>query len=475
MPITPCDDPNCTCRDPEMRLFTEQVLRKDATKTDYIVIPLVAGVLARCILSDDSDDSIDPEGIAATRRHAESVMAIADRGRTESWEKDHHAYGIVASFVFCNWASSLSWGSVSYQRTTLGLTFGAKSDEVMSAAIRYLGATPRPTLTESVILTISVSAGGLRRKGEMPLLGKAGRRLRVVLAERIRRQGLTSWPKILVAAVDDWTLGAVQRLALHNALAADSAIHYAADLIENWQQAAQDATATFVERVAGDDSHGARQDDGSLDPGQEDSAGSDQAAAAEELINAAVVEITSLRDERAAVQRERDTVVQRDARLQSRVESLEHQLADERERRHVVERENAALRAERDRYAERIAAEDALLPESAPPPVNAFAGRRVLFFTGVEAADTRNAFARGFWELGAAHVDTYWTDRTRGPDAFPPDAIIAIDVSLMPHTASNAVLEKAKRAGAWYYSGRHGVTTMARATAAAWTKHRARS
>jgi hypothetical protein len=39
-------------------------------------------------------------------------MAIAERGRTESWEKDHHAYGIVASFVFCNWASALSWGAV---------------------------------------------------------------------------------------------------------------------------------------------------------------------------------------------------------------------------------------------------------------------------------------------------------------------------------------------------------------------------
>ena len=64
MPITPCDDPNCTCGDPELRLFTEQVLRKDATKTDYIVIPLVGGVLARCILSDDSDGSTDPEGIA---------------------------------------------------------------------------------------------------------------------------------------------------------------------------------------------------------------------------------------------------------------------------------------------------------------------------------------------------------------------------------------------------------------------------
>jgi cell division protein FtsB len=298
--------------------------------------------------------------------------------------------------------------------------------------------------------------------------------MRVVLAERLRRDGLTSWPKILIAAVDDWTVETVQRLALHNALAADSAIHYAADLLDKYVEAGQDANAPAVQRSAGGDSNGARQDGDARDPSQEDSARSDEASAAEELINGAVAEINALRDQRAAVQRERDTVVQRDARLKSHVESLEQQLAEERERRQALERENAELRAERDRYAELIAAEDALLDEAPPPAADAFAGRRVLFFTAVEAADTRVAFARGFWELGAAQVDTYWTDKTRGPDVFPPDAVIAIDVSLMPHNDWNAILEKAKSAGAWYYSGRHGVTTMARATAAAWVKHRAR-
>lgn len=58
-----------------------------------------------------------------------------------------------------------------------------------------------------------------------------------------------------------------------------------------------------------------------------------------------------------------------------------------------------------------------------------------------------------------------------GLDVFPPDAIIAIDVSMTPHKDSNAILDTARSAGAWYYSASHGITTMARATAAAWAKH----
>ncbi|HEX4683472.1 MAG TPA: hypothetical protein VH277_12220 [Gemmatimonadaceae bacterium] len=468
MRIPPCDDPNCTCRSPELQWFTDQVLRRDATKTDYIVIPLVAGVLARSILADDSDDSIDPEGIAATRFHAESVVAIGERGRTEPWENDVHAYGIVANLVFCNWPSLLSWGGVAYQRTTLGLKFDARDDQRMATTIRYLGANPPPSLTESVIIAVSGSAADVRTNREMPLLGKAGRRLRVVLADRLRRQALLSWPKILLAAIDDWDLPNVQRLALHNAAAGDSAIHYVIDLTEQWRGAAgtealRDSVGNAVESF---------QDPGARHSSRDDSTHSGEASAAEALINDAVTEIKHLRDQREAVQRERDTVVRRDARLQSRVESLEQQLAAERAERQALERENSVLRAERERYVERMAAEDALLEDAPPQPTDTFAGRRVLFFTGVESADTRAALAQGFWDLGAAQVDTYWTVKTRGPDTFPPDAIIAMDVSLMPHTTWNVILEKAKSAGAWCYWGKHGATTMARATAGAWTKRR---
>jgi hypothetical protein len=455
-PAPRCDDPNCTCRSPDLQWFTDQVLRRDANKTDYIVIPLVAGVLARCILGDDSDDSIDPEGVAVTRSAATRVLELAERGRTDPWQNDPHAYGVIATFVFCNWPSLLTWGGISYHCTTLGVGFGGPSDQRFATAIKYLGAEPPPSLTETVMLAMVTAVREGRNKGEMPLLGKGGRRLRVILADRIRRQGLAAWPEILIAAVDDWTLPTLQRLALHNGMAGDAAIHYA---MEQMARAAE-----------GD------AEEASLPPAPPHEVEvSGEAAAAESLVNEAVTEIKRLHDQHAAAQRERDTIAQRDARLRSRLESLEQQLADEREQRQALERENAELRDERDWFAERVAVEPALLDEAQPPPADAFSGRRVLFFTGVEAGDARMALAQGFWDLGAAQVDVYWTDKTRGPDAFPSDAIIAIDVSLMRHSTWNAILDKAKSAGAWCYWGKHGATMMARATAGAWAKRRERA
>jgi hypothetical protein len=99
----------------------------------------------------------------------------------------------------------------------------------------------------------------------------------------------------------------------------------------------------------------------------------------------------------------------------------------------------------------------------------------VLVFTGAEAADARAAFAQSFRALGAADVDCYWADRSRGPDQFPADAIVAVDVTFMGHSTWNAIQDRARAAGAWCYWGRHGAATLSRATAAAWTAHLARS
>lgn len=461
-----CDDPECSCRSPELRLFTDQVLRRDANRTDYMVIPLIAGVMARCILADDAEAS------APTRlyREAKAIQELADRGRTEPWDGDLHAYGIVANLVFCNWPAAMAWGSVSYERTILRLPFSAAGDQRMSAAVRFLGAQPPPSLTESVIVALLASMESGIGRGGVPMLGKAGRRVRVVLADRLRRDGLVTWPRILAAAVDDWTIRTVELLAQHNAAAGDAALRSMIDEL--------DQSITDIENE-GDPAEPSGQGTASGRSENSDSRArerqpADEAEAAEQLIADAVAEIEFWRGRRDAVEKERDTFAQRDARSRSRVESLERQLAAERVKRQALERELADLHAQRERYVERVAAEEALLDDAPPPAPDTFAGRRVLFFSGIENADARAALAQGFWDLGAAQVDTYWTDKTRGPDAFPGDAIIAMDVSHMAHATWSAILEKAKSAGAWWYWGKHGATTMARATAAAWSKHRER-
>jgi hypothetical protein len=70
--------------------------------------------------------------------------------------------------------------------------------------------------------------------------------------------------------------------------------------------------------------------------------------------------------------------------------------------------------------------------------------------------------------------DSSTADRTRGPDVFPADAIVAVDVSFMSHSTWNAIQERARAAGAWRYWAKHGSATLSRATAAAWMAHRAR-
>src|SRR5947208_1375799 len=49
-----CEDPDCSCRSPDLERFTNTVLRRDAARTDYLVIPLIAGVLANCFLAEEA-------------------------------------------------------------------------------------------------------------------------------------------------------------------------------------------------------------------------------------------------------------------------------------------------------------------------------------------------------------------------------------------------------------------------------------
>lgn len=461
MPTPRCADPDCPCRSPELQWFTNQVLRRDANKTDYIIIPLVAGVMARSLLADDTRRKDDPED-APLLAQASAVVELAERGRTEPWDGDTHAYGIVADLLFCNWPAVMTWGSISYERTILGVPFAVGDDEHLAAVVRFLSAQPPPSLTESTIVAVIGSFKSAEgSKAPLPLLTKAGRRLRVVLADRLRREGLVTWSKVLAAAVDDWSIPTLERLARHNAEAGDASIRYMIAVTDEAKKEAAAEEPPSLKLVRDDP------------PPNEASEPSD-AETAEQLVQDAVAEITYWRGQRDVVQHERDTFAQRDARSRSRLESLERQLAAERVRRQELERELDELREERDRYAERVAAEEAVLEDAPTPATDTFSGKRVLFFTGVESADTRAAVAQGFWDLGAAQVDTYWTDKTRGPDVFPPDAIIAMDVSLMAHSTWNAILDKAKGAGAWYYWGKHGATTMARATAAAWSEKQQR-
>src|SRR3982751_6856290 len=148
-----CADPNCSCRSPDLERFTNTVLRRDAARTDYLVIPLIGGVLANCLIAEDAVDGPHDEQSAELVDLARSVRDLAAAARDgKAWEDETHAYGIIANLVFCNWPGLLSWGSLSWFRTRLDIGWMPRASSDLAAAIRALGADPPPSRTASVIL-----------------------------------------------------------------------------------------------------------------------------------------------------------------------------------------------------------------------------------------------------------------------------------------------------------------------------------
>jgi hypothetical protein len=346
----------------------------------------------------------------------------------------------------------------------LDIGWSPRASRDLAAALRVLGADPAPSWTESVIIAAFAASGapGARaRPNDFHLLGKAGRPLRVVLADRMRRANLVNWPAALCAAIDDWTVPTLQQLARSQARAGDAAIEYISRV--------QDAERAEMEAELA----AAPPPQLELAPSPRDTG---ETQAAEQLIEDAITEITHWRTQRDRAQQERDRLADRAARHRSHIESLERELQSARGALTRLETQLVSVRQERDLLAERIAAYESVAEDapSSPPATDTFAGRRVLVFTGAENADARAAFAQSFRDLGATQVDCYWADRSRGPDLFPADAIVAIDVSFMSHATWNAIQDRARAAGAWSYWGKHGAATLGRATAAAWMTHQAR-
>ena len=459
-----CADPNCSCRSPELERFTNNVLRRDAARTDYLVIPLIGGVLANCYLAEaaiEGPEDGQPQELLDLARAVRDLATATREGK--SWEDETHAYGIIANLVFCEWPQLLTWGSISWFRQRLGTGWSPRYSQDVSAAARVLSANPAPSWTESIILaSFAASLGATKGNRDFHLLGKVGRPLRVVLADRMRRANLANWPAALCAAIDDWTVPTLQQLARSQAQAGDAAIHFVADLEEaakaNIESESESSETPPPLELANP----------SRDTGE--------AQAAQQLIEEAVAEITHWRTQRDRAQQERDRFADRDARHHSHIESLERELQSVRSTLTRLETQLTTLRQERDLFAERIAGYESVEEgaQSSPLAIDTFAGRRVLVFTGAENADARAAFAQSFRDLGASQVDCYWADRSRGPDVFPADSIVAVDVSFMSHATWNAIQDRARAAGAWCYWGRHGAATLSRATAAAWMAHQRR-
>jgi predicted RNase H-like nuclease (RuvC/YqgF family) len=183
-------------------------------------------------------------------------------------------------------------------------------------------------------------------------------------------------------------------------------------------------------------------------------------------------EVARLEEERRRLEREVVVRSERHAGADSHAATLERELSEANERNQRLESELVELRRERDRASEDAAADLALAPDAEDAssvsrvPNDSFAGRRVLLFTGHAVASTREAMRESFFEVGAMQVDCYWTDKARGPETFPEEAIVVIDVTFMSHSDSASIQARAARVGAWCLVCRRGASLIGREAAA---------
>jgi hypothetical protein len=204
-----CADPNCSCRSPDLERFTNQVLRRDAARTDYIVIPVIAGVLANCTLTQariaDGDD--DGEGDQEFLDSVRAVRALATASANgSSWDDDTHAYGIIANPVFCTWPGIIFWGSISWFRVKLDIDWAPRPSRDMAAAVRALNPTHHSRGRKASSRHLRRQLGGPSRWPQFRP-ARQGRPATARCARRsiAPRQSHHLAP-ILSAAVDDWTL-----------------------------------------------------------------------------------------------------------------------------------------------------------------------------------------------------------------------------------------------------------------------------
>ena len=471
---TTCTSDTCPCRTIGALGLAIGSLVNDQRHTDYIVFPLFAGTLARCVLASRPSaqltgptpvDTLPDSGIFD---HARLILKLANAATgTDGWERDRDAFTTIVQFVVISWDVFLSWVPEHY--VPLACNWDRASPaSLIKAAREWMRPGTERTLTELVLFTGDVANRLRTRKAELPLESKAVRPLRVEIAARLRAGGLTTWPRILHAAVEDWNPATLERLLGD----------YASDPLSVSRQALMSLgldLSTFD-----DDDPDSYLEDETFDepppspPPPPPNVPSPDARL-EAMLTEAMAEIDRSEARRQAAESERLKLADRAAGLQGRIERLTTDLAASQAAVRELEVTAAALRRERDELADRLAAEKALAGAGPVTPADALAGCRVCVFVGGPSGIVREELETRFLGLGAAEVNVYDIDRDRGPDAYPPNAIVVLGVATMGHSASEYVLGRARASRVWYFRGAYGASRLAAATAAAYSARRARS
>lgn len=160
--------------------------------------------------------------------------------------------------------------------------------------------------------------------------------------------------------------------------------------------------------------------------------------------------------------------VERDAqRAMQRVVQLEQTLDEERAHASVdappasCEGGESVLREQGDPSLDEPGADPGL-------PIDCFAGRRVLVFTGRDRLGVHADIAERFRRLGADEVQVRLCHRDHGPAVFDPQDCVVIDLTFAGHSDTGLIRMKASRVGAWVFAAKHGASRLADVAGRAW-------
>jgi hypothetical protein len=100
------------------------------------------------------------------------------------------------------------------------------------------------------------------------------------------------------------------------------------------------------------------------------------------------------------------------------------------------------------------------------PPVTPLAGRAVFFFTGELRRSSAEATAQSLRALGADEIRTFCLRQgSDGPDVYPPEALVVVDIRFLGHSQSGMIEDRAARSGAQFLAVRSGKGSLARTVA----------
>jgi len=104
--------------------------------------------------------------------------------------------------------------------------------------------------------------------------------------------------------------------------------------------------------------------------------------------------------------------------------------------------------------------------EKPEPPVTPLAGRSVFFFTGELRRSSAEATAQSLRALGADEIRTFCLRQgSDGPDVYPPEALVVVDIRFVGHSQSGRIEDRAARSGAQFLALRSGKGSLARTVA----------